>query len=147
MKRFLLIALIMGASLASFAQPGGRESKEVIEQLRIAFITEELNLTSEEGQVFWPLFNEFNDRRKAMRSSVKKVERELGRKDVITEEDILKISAAQAKALRAEADLVEEFTPKFLDVLGPSRTARMIKAEEKFKRRMLERIEQRRGNR
>lgn len=147
MKRFLLICFLAVASMASFAQPGGRDNKEMIEQLRIAFITEELDLTSKEGQQFWPLFNEFSDGRKSIRTSVKKTEREMSRKDVLTENDILAISKAQAQALRDEADLIEEFTPKFIDVLGPARTAKLIRAEERFKRRMLERIEQRRGNR
>lgn len=142
MKHFsqlILVALLFSLGGAAYAQPGER-----IEQLRIAFLTEELDLTSQEGQAFWPLFNEYNDQRKDFESSARRAERELDRKASPSEADVLEVAKLQAENLRKQADLLDDYLPKFLEVLGPERTVRLMRSEEEFKRRMLERIRDRR---
>ena len=66
---FTLISLFITTQL--FAQPGNKpgnsssqDRHEKIEQLKITFITRELNLTSSEAQQFWPVYNEMSDQLK-----------------------------------------------------------------------------------
>ena len=63
MKKYLLIiALFVGFLLPARAQDenkndgGGR-----IEALKIAYITKKLNLSPEEAQKFWPVYNKYTD--------------------------------------------------------------------------------------
>ena len=58
-----LLALILCAN-TSFAQKGNGDKKERIKAYRVAFMTEELALTPEESEKFWPLYNEFKRARK-----------------------------------------------------------------------------------
>ncbi|MDI1303936.1 MAG: sensor of ECF-type sigma factor, partial [bacterium] len=38
-----------------------REKKEQIKALKVAFLTTELKLTSNEAEKFWPVYNTFDD--------------------------------------------------------------------------------------
>lgn len=55
MKKFVLfLTFFIGVSYICAAQPG-----EKIEALKVAFITKELNLTSDEAHKFWPVYNQY----------------------------------------------------------------------------------------
>lgn len=147
MKHFNTLALLLALfiSTTALAQPGGGEPRgEVVEQLRIAFLTEELNLTTEEGQQFWPVFNEFNDQRRKLQLESRIARQQLAQKPNPTEADVMKAAKAEADMHRQEAVLIEDFIAKAMDVLGPERTVKLMQSEEKFKRRMLKRLQDRR---
>ena len=55
MKRFLLFTILVFAVLFVSAQNGTR-----IETLKIAYITNRLNLSPEEAQKFWPIYNNYS---------------------------------------------------------------------------------------
>ena len=66
MKQILSVAACLLMAVSLFAQPqGGRPGEEQrkkeferIQAEKIAFITQELDLTPEEAQVFWPVYNQ-----------------------------------------------------------------------------------------
>ena len=56
--RYILpILVILFMSLPSSA--AAQNQKDDLEALRVAFITKELKLTSDESQKFWPIYNEY----------------------------------------------------------------------------------------
>jgi hypothetical protein len=55
MKRFLLFAFLFMAGFTIRAQNGNR-----LEALKIAYITNKLNLSPEEAQKFWPVYNQYS---------------------------------------------------------------------------------------
>ena len=62
MKQLILIAtLFIGVHLTSFAQDDGdqRERAGKLEALKIAYLTKKMNLTPEEAQRFWPIYNRY----------------------------------------------------------------------------------------
>lgn len=62
MKKFTLIALLLVCSVGfATAQDDSRYDKEKLETARIAFITSRLNLTSEQAQKFWPIYNKYSE--------------------------------------------------------------------------------------
>ena len=65
-SKLLTIFFLMITSI-SIAQPRLKEKKEKIKALKIAYITEELELTSEEASKFWPLFNAYEDKQRELR--------------------------------------------------------------------------------
>ena len=79
MKKYLLI-LTLFCSVQIFAQeaeppqenlPEEKGNSQVIETLKTAYITKELNLTSEEAQKFWPVYNEYANEVKKVYSKFK----------------------------------------------------------------------------
>jgi len=51
----IIIALAFCISLSTFAQ------RDKIKSLKVAFITEKLNLTEKEAQQFWPVYNAYDE--------------------------------------------------------------------------------------
>jgi hypothetical protein len=67
-KLYLIIAMILAFGFGSYAQnlrQGGRP--ETVEAIKIAYFTRKLNLTPEEAQKFWPVYNQYADDLKQLR--------------------------------------------------------------------------------
>lgn len=64
-QKLLLNLLVMCISFFSFAQPnfsgkkGGGERGEKLEALKVAYLTKYLNLSVDEAQKFWPMYNAY----------------------------------------------------------------------------------------
>ena len=58
---FLFVALFLGVTVVTVAQDddGNKEGAGRIEALKIAFLTKKLNLSTEEAQKFWPIYNNY----------------------------------------------------------------------------------------
>ncbi len=63
-KRMMFMACIL-ASMAFYGQQ--RPDGDKIKALKVAFLTEKLNLSSKEAQAFWPVYNEYEQDREALR--------------------------------------------------------------------------------
>lgn len=73
MKKLPIIAIFVAAlCYTSNAQPPNRANR--IEALKVAYITRMLNLTSEEAQKFWPVYNIYFEELKQARRSNKEDE-------------------------------------------------------------------------
>ena len=77
MKTYFTLLILM-ISLGVSAQ-GKDEKRERIKALKTAFITTELDLSSEESAKFWPIYNDFDEkqfeiRHQRMRALGKKIE-------------------------------------------------------------------------
>jgi hypothetical protein len=74
MKRFLLLICFAFSFLLSVAQNGER-----LEALKIAYITKRLDLSPEEAQKFWPVYNQYAEelkqaRKEAIRNNKTEIE-------------------------------------------------------------------------
>jgi Skp family chaperone for outer membrane proteins len=88
MKNFLLIAFLFIA-FPVFSQENELQEQDVvienskmaqsIDALKMAYITKELNLSSEEAQKFWPIYNNYS-------SELKKARKELKQDDLAFQE-------------------------------------------------------------
>lgn len=65
MKKALLF-IFLASGITSFCQPPGGGLGN-LQGLKIAYITRQLNLTSEEAQKFWPIYYNFADELSAIR--------------------------------------------------------------------------------
>lgn len=63
-KVYSVIFFLLLCAYICKAQPGQR-----LEALKVAFITRELNLTAEEAQSFWPVYNSFTTELKQARQT------------------------------------------------------------------------------
>lgn len=139
MKKLLIILIAFFAFSAVGISQGG----ERIQSLRIAFITEKLELTPEESQAFWPIYNELQDKMKVFK------------KDAIRDRNLMNITDEEADALlqkrfeveQKRLDLKREYFAKLNQVLPSRKLVRLPKAEQQFKRKLLERVKNRRERR
>lgn len=98
MKRYLLILLLaVGSLLNAKAQDGER-----LQALKIAYLTKKLDLSPEEAQRFWPIYNKYTEEIRSIR-----LEQKAKNEDELTVEDKIltvrkKYNGEFSKALSAE---------------------------------------------
>lgn len=140
-KAALIFTLLISMNIYRLqAQDGER-----LEQLRIAFLTEQLDLGVAEGQSFWPIYNEFNKSKQALdkqRKEAMRVVKEKG--DAVSEKEIRDAIAKVHQTKTEEENLEKKFIEDCLPVLGPAKTGKLMMAEHEFKRQMMERLKERR---
>lgn len=98
MKKFILILFLFAGTLArAHAQDGER-----IEAIKIAFLTKKLDLSPEEAQRFWPIYNRYNDEIRG----IKLEQKQKGLTELEVEDKILgvrkKYNGEFGKAISAE---------------------------------------------
>ena len=76
MKKIITFICISFFCILSFKAQGKKGSREKIKALKVAYLTEQLNLTSSEAEKFWPIYNRFEKERYKLyyvkRSEIKK---------------------------------------------------------------------------
>ena len=145
MRYLLLIATLMFTINLSAQREGKRAERiEKIEQQRIAFITTDLDLSVEEAQAFWPLYNDYQSMKKEIWTE-RKVETEKIF-DMTDEESRIMLSQVM-DAKRRHINLEIEFMNKLDRVLSAKKRLKLIRAEREFKQFILKRYEKRMSNR
>jgi len=149
MKNTLLILIFFLTVSFAFAQPGGKrleDRKEKIEALKIAFLTRELNLTSEEAKSFWPVYNKFEEEMHTLRENRRK-ERGDMKADIenMTDKEAEQFVNSEIAFRQNELDIIKKYHPQFKQVLPVKKVALLIRAEEDFKRELLRRMQDRQG--
>ncbi|MDN3203375.1 hypothetical protein [Algoriphagus sediminis] len=142
MKRITLIFLFAALSYTSFAQRGTRQiDREKLEAARVAFISTRLDLSTEQAQVFWPIFNEFDDQRRETLRELSRLSRDT---ESLSEDDaknrIERRFNLQALLIEQEKDFVQ----KAADVLSYKQILLLNDINKDFTRSLYQR--QRRGN-
>ncbi len=136
----LLIALI---SLNVIAQDGPiiRKKKEQIKALKVAFITNELALTSDEATKFWPLFNAFEEKQQEIKKQklkgyLKRVDD--GSFDNLSEKEATTMLAQMESTEDELYQLKKKFISNLKGIISPIKILKLKKAEENFNRKLLQ---------
>ncbi len=146
-RAFCFALFIFCCAMPAFAQDGppdldSPEVEEKFKSLRIALITEQINLTSEQAEKFWPVFNEFSKEKREIQKQL----RELGRKTETANDDEIKTGIDKMFELRQkELDLDKSYHAKFLKVINHRQVAALYKSEMMFRKKLLEKLGERRG--
>jgi hypothetical protein len=136
MKRLIAILMffLLQAPFPVQSQPG----RDKVEALRVSFISRRLELSVSESEKFWPLYNAYNDRLKAIRRNLRQSYDEKGSR--LTEQDAAELHAMELRSRQAEVDLYRDYSEKFRAVIGLQRLAKLHMAEEDFKQEMINTI-------
>lgn len=119
--------------------PSEKEREDKVEKLKIAFITKELELTTEETEKFWPVYNELENKLKEIRKANRKIEKEIAESyDKMTEEEAKKKFDEVLANEEKELNLRKEYQEKFSKMIGNKRTLKLLSLEREFKRELLE---------
>jgi hypothetical protein len=128
MKRFLLLTCFAFSFLIGLTQNGAR-----ITALKIAYITKRLDLSPEEAQKFWPIYNQYADelvraRQDANRNSKTEIE---------LDESLLNIRK------KYSAQFAQAISPQKIDIFFKSEKEFGNFVQEEMKRRQQQKIQRR----
>ncbi|MCF8276220.1 MAG: hypothetical protein K9J17_05740 [Flavobacteriales bacterium] len=141
MKKLILltIAVLLNSIQLVKAQEELEPSKrERLEALKVAYLTSELNLTPEEAQQFWPLYNELEGKMQSIRS--KRRDNRISTKKNQAELSDAELSAAVDKELafeQQELDLKKEYNERFKKILPMQKVVLLHGAEQGFRKELL----------
>jgi hypothetical protein len=148
MKKWLLILALISPTTTLLAQPGGPVAaarQEQVKAAKIGFITRELNLTEEEAQKFWPVYNKFDNERETHRRKMMALRLETGSSgDVMTDKEAEAAVEQYLQLRQEEVDLEKRFYQSVKKVLPAEKVALLFQAEKRFQRELLRNLQQRR---
>jgi len=142
LSRVLITLLIITSSSSIFAQHENFQKKrEEINSEKIAYITKELNLTPQEAQLFWPVYNEYQSKMeeemKAMRDDKKSIDY-----DKISDKEASALADQQIIQMQKMLDVKKAYHAKFKEVLPPKKLLKLYDAEKGFRKQLLKQIHQ-----
>ena len=136
-KVFSVLCALVVLSMGAFAQgPQGPQGprrggdngwRERVRAEKVAFLTEEIDLTESEAQVFWPIYNE-------IQKMVKGVEEKKGSKEME------KLVKAYIDAKEKNEGIETKYLNKLMKALPAEKVARYYVAEEKFRHQQIGRL-------
>lgn len=150
MKKIIIyIPIFLFCTLSIFAQKK-RESREKIRTLKIAYVTEKLNLTENEAQKFWPIYNTYNQEqftlRGSYRFSLKKAIDKNETLDNVSEEDSKTLIALKLSTDIKLYELQKDFVKKIKEVISYKKIIKLQIAEIEFGRNLMRKYKQKRPN-
>ena len=123
-----------------------RPDREKIKTLKVAFITERLDLSSSEAETFWPAYNahqkQMNSFRKTERSEIRE---KLNNIYAISDQEAEELLN---KFMKLEEEKQKERKSFFAEIkksITAKKTILLIKAEEDFKRRLIKQYRHKKG--
>jgi hypothetical protein len=138
---FLLNSLTGNAQNRNFGNGPGRER---INAQKVAYITEQLQLTPEEAQKFWPVYNLFNTQKEELTRDFMKTNMKFRKdEDTMTDKDANDMADSYIKHAQKMVDLQKEFHGKFKEVLPPKKLLKLYNVERDFQRLLLQRLRER----
>jgi hypothetical protein len=129
-----------------FAQGGRRgpmmeENKEKIKAHKIAFITERLNLTTQEAEKFWPVYNEheaiMNNFHKEFRKNHKFEPEDI---EAMSDTEVNSFIDDQFKHEQQAFSHRKEFIEKLRGVIPPKKILMLMETEKDFKVELMKRV-------
>lgn len=106
---FLISFLFIGGLAKAQEQP--TDPQQTIEALKVAFISKELNLTPDEAQKFWPVYNQYT-------------------KEIV---EVIKNNPDDAlKKEEAVLNVRKKYNDQFIKIVGSQRTNHLFTAEKNF---------------
>ena len=116
-----ILTLLMLTSMLAVAQPTGRpgdfeEKREKIEAIKVAFITEQIDLSVEESQSFWPVYNEMSNKEHALRKAQRDAFGGLKDFENASDKEVEKAIMELADLSVEIEELRKSYLPKFVHV-------------------------------
>ncbi len=126
MKKYLLICtLFLGSFSMAFAQDNQPDvnKQERIKALYVAYVTEQLALTPDEAQKFWPLHTQFENDLRAVGKDLPELEKQ-----------------------QARLNIKKKYQDGFTKIVGAPRCERFFVMGDAFRKKLVDRMQKQRNN-
>ncbi len=144
-KYIATLGLLLFFTVASFAQD--RPDREKIKALKVAFITERLDLSSKEAQLFWPIYNEHESNMEDLRvKEWSQVRYKIKKANTLSEQEADDLLGLYTALEKEKQDSYKRLFSKLKNVLSSKKTLLLIQSEDDFKRKLMQMYRQKQRN-
>lgn len=128
-----------------FAQPN-QDKRDKIKALKIAYISEELALSAQEAEKFWPIYNTFEYKQfelqhQKMKAYMNRIESNM---DKLTEKEAAQLLAQMENTEDELFQLRKKYNQDLKTVLSAQKIVKLHKAEEQFRKNLLKQFRSKR---
>ena len=148
MKKVLKIVLALLIMVPAWAQddelPQAQDPKvrDKINAARIAYITDQLGLTPEEAEKFWPIYREFSQNRAQIKHQYREMKKNPD-PNKTPEQNSQELVDLQFQMKQKELDLEKDYSGRLLKVISAQKLRTLPDAEKRFRQMILEQIQRR----
>lgn len=139
---FAILVIAAGTVSTASAQRKSEEEIKRIQDAKVAIITNRLSLTPEQSADFWPVYNEYSQKRREIHRAQRKIVNEK-KAEGKTDEQVLNNLKEVQDLRQKDLDLEKEYQTKFLKVITANQVIELYKAERTFNDMLLQRLKQR----
>jgi hypothetical protein len=142
MKKGIIVLLVLAGFTISktAAQNPGREK---LDAYKVAFFTTRLNLTPQEAEKFWPVYNEFQNKRNSIQTERMQLNRNVKQNELNMSDKEMTEAGDKLISLQVqEASLAMEYHKKFKEILSPVKVIRLYQAENQYRLQLLNELKQ-----
>jgi hypothetical protein len=124
--------------------PAGQDPnvRSKIQAARVAYITDQLALTPEEAEKFWPIYREFSEKRRGLRQQLQSTKANPDPKKT-TEQNEKALVDQQFEIKQQELNLEKDYSSRLLKVISAQKLRTLPDAERRFRQMILEQIQRR----
>jgi len=151
--KFLMLIVAITSATSSYSQIGNKIDVDRVKSHKIAFITDQLNLTAKEAEVFWPIYNAHEklmsqyrrDEINAMKMVVKNPERPyLSKKnfDNISEDEAKKIYRIVTDLRNKTHQEKQNYMSKLTTILSYKKILKLQASEREFRIELFRKLKQ-----
>ncbi|MCX7861497.1 MAG: hypothetical protein N2449_00695 [Bacteroidales bacterium] len=114
--------------------------REQIKAQKVAFLTNKLDLTVQEAQAFWPLYNEFEKKKDDIFDAQRNLYTQLDNNTTISDKEMVELADKYIELEVAEAKLLAEYHAKFKKVLPIRKVVILYSSDRMFKKELLKQL-------
>ncbi len=147
--KWILSIVLCGTLVSALAQPEGEldeKRKDKIETLKRLYISEKLELTTEEAEKFWPIYNEFAQKRDQVKKSIHQAQKKM-KAGGHTEKDAIETIDLMTQKRKEEADIDAKFLKDCLPALGVEKVMRLAQLQKEFQQELVKKMKERQAER
>jgi len=141
---FCLLSIILSSG---YNQAQTLDKRARLNAHRIAFFTDKLQLSTEEAQQFWPVYNEYQKLKSQIIEERKKTSLHFIQNfRTLADKEIEELTDKYIQSFNQETELLVEYYEKFKQVLPIRKVMRLYQAENQYKNFLLRQIRDQRQN-
>jgi hypothetical protein len=140
--KLLLLIWLSGSFLSLQAQDNRQQARkerfQQIQHYKISFLTSKLDLSPDQAQKFWPLYNQYDGERNKLRHQTR-----ISRDDklaAISDQELRDKLNTRLAVQQSMLDLDKAYMDRFLKVITVRQLAVLYRSEEEFPRILLEKL-------
>ncbi len=156
MKKLIHLCLLLmafTAAPAALGQPPHDDPPEIPEERlqeikaqKSAYLTQKMNLTPEEAQRFWPIYNQYDEELETVRREHMKYMRSMRQKEgELSEKEANEMLDRQLAMHEKDLQIRRKWDPQLRKAIGAQKMVQLLKAERDFHREVVRRFRDR-GN-
>ena len=148
-KSLSLVICFSFLAISSFAQGGQRYDSEKIEAFKVTFFTQKLGLSVDEAKVFWPIYNDYQREQNTLRKAhmQKMISfRKIAEIENLSDTQVQNLINNELNFKQRDLDIEKKYYGKLKSSLPIKTIGKYYRAQETFKRELLNRYKDGRHN-